>query len=245
MTCIFNREFPYKDVFILWDALFSFDESPQDKATMQFMDIISLAMILRIREELLEGDQNDCFSCLFQYPPLEDIHKLVLISEKIKYCMDNKTKNNNINMNVLISNAPLETNEKVLLPPVTKMFPGVPRPNVPQQQQQHQHSRPQVKQTDEEEMSRKQKLTKFFGGFVQKAVKSTIGTLEKFVDKKDNEDDDNTVSMKLMNEPTNASLITSQTAALNKLENLYYQYKDIMRQQDQMDFVAALQFLKK
>ena len=227
-------------MFILWDALFSFDESPQDKATMQFMDIIALAMILRIREDLLEGDQNDCFRCLFQYPPLEDIHKLVSISEKIKYCMENKTKNNNINMNVLISNAPLETNEKVLLPPVTKMFPGVPRPNVPQQQQ-HQHSRPQVKQTDEEGKSRKQKITKVFGGFVQKAVKSTIGTLEKFV----NEDDDNNVSMKLMNEPTNASLITSQTAALNKLENLYYQYKDIMRQQDQMDFVAALQFLKK
>ena len=49
--------------------------------------------------------------------------------------MENKTNNNKINMNVLISNAPLETNEKVLLAPVTKMFPGVPRPNAPQQQQ--------------------------------------------------------------------------------------------------------------
>ena len=245
MKCIFNREFPYKDVFILWDALFSFDESPQDKATMQFMDIIALAMILRIREELLTGDQNDCFSCLFQYPPLEDIHKLVLISEKIKYCMENKTKNHNINMNVLISNAPLESNEKVLLPLVTKMFPGVPRPNVPQQQQPQQYSRPQMKQSDEDEGSRKQKITKFFGGFVQKAVKSTIGTLEKLVDKKENENDDNNISLKILNEPSNASLITSQHAAVNKLENLYYQYKDIMRQQDQMDFVAALQFLKK
>ena len=63
---------------------------------MQFMDIVCLAMILRIRDELLSGDQNDCFSCLFQYPPLEDIHKLVLISEKIKYCMENKTNNNKI-----------------------------------------------------------------------------------------------------------------------------------------------------
>ena len=211
---------------------------------MQFMDIVCLAMILRIRDELLSGDQNDCFSCLFQYPPLEDIHKLVLISEKIKYCMENKTNNNKINMNVLISNAPLETNEKVLLAPITKMFPGVPRPNVPQQQQQQQPQ--QIRQTNtttqDDELTRKQKITKFFGGFVQKAVKNTIGTLEKFVDKKD-EDDDN--SAKLLNEPSNSSLITSRQAAINKLENLYYQYKDIMRQQDQMDYVAALQFLKK
>ena len=238
MKCIFNREFPYKDVFIVWDAILSFDELEQDKANMQFMDIVSLAMILRIRDELLNGDQNDCFSCLFQYPPLEDIHKLVLISEKIKYCMENKTNNNKINMNVLISNAPLESNEKVLLAPITKMFPGVPRPNVPQQQQPQTIANSQ----QDDEPTRKQKITKFFGGFVQKAVKGTIGTLEKLVEKKENDEDN---SAKLLNEPSNSSLITSRQSAISKLENLYYQYKDIMRQQDQMDYVAALQYLKK
>jgi TBC1 domain family protein 5 len=46
----------------MWDALFAID------STLELVDMISIAMLLRIRWQLIESDTNEAFSLLLRYP---------------------------------------------------------------------------------------------------------------------------------------------------------------------------------
>ncbi|KAK5693845.1 hypothetical protein LTR17_024971 [Elasticomyces elasticus] len=59
---LFGREFPFEDVLGMWDVIFA--EDP----TLEIVDHISLAMILRIRWELLASDYNSALTLLLRYP---------------------------------------------------------------------------------------------------------------------------------------------------------------------------------
>ena len=71
-----KKEFELKDIFTLWDAIFCTPDS-QNGYGLVFLDYIALSMILRIRKQLLESDQNECFTTLFKYPTIENISELV------------------------------------------------------------------------------------------------------------------------------------------------------------------------
>ncbi|KAF1924568.1 RabGAP/TBC [Didymella exigua CBS 183.55] len=59
---LFGREFDLDAVFDLWDALFAIDSS------LELVDMISIAMLLRIRWELIAAETNEAFALLLRYP---------------------------------------------------------------------------------------------------------------------------------------------------------------------------------
>ncbi|CAJ0888389.1 11735_t:CDS:2, partial [Entrophospora sp. SA101] len=58
-------------ILILWDGMFA--EDP----TLRIVDFVCIAMILHIRDELLESDFTGCLSMLMTYPPIDDVQLLV------------------------------------------------------------------------------------------------------------------------------------------------------------------------
>lgn len=61
---VFGREFPFDDVLTMWDVIFANDTS------LEIVDHVCLAMLLRIRWELMESDYNNALTLLLRYPPL-------------------------------------------------------------------------------------------------------------------------------------------------------------------------------
>jgi TBC1 domain family protein 5 len=62
---LFGREFPLDEVLDMWDALFAIDPS------LELVNTISIAMLLRIRWQLLNADTNMAFTLLLKYPEHE------------------------------------------------------------------------------------------------------------------------------------------------------------------------------
>jgi TBC1 domain family protein 5 len=59
---LFGREFEMNDVLALWDVLFAEDQ------TLEIANYIAIAMLLRVRWHLLEGDYNTVLGILLKYP---------------------------------------------------------------------------------------------------------------------------------------------------------------------------------
>lgn len=66
LRLLFTREFPLPEALDLWDALFA--EDP----TLKLADFIVLAMLLRIRSELLAAEYSEALQLLLRYPQPED-----------------------------------------------------------------------------------------------------------------------------------------------------------------------------
>lgn len=59
---LFSREFPFDQMLVVWDTLFSVDP------TFKLIDLICTAMLLRIRWDLLEADYSVALQLLLKYP---------------------------------------------------------------------------------------------------------------------------------------------------------------------------------
>ncbi|KAI0527781.1 rab-GTPase-TBC domain-containing protein [Xylaria bambusicola] len=59
---LFSREFPFDQMLVLWDNLFSIDP------TFKLIDLICTSMLLRIRWDLLEADYSVALQLLLKYP---------------------------------------------------------------------------------------------------------------------------------------------------------------------------------
>ncbi|KAF9423158.1 hypothetical protein BGZ94_008393 [Podila epigama] len=68
---LFGREFPMEDVLNLWDGIFAKDPS------LNIVVFIGLALLLRIRDDLLEGDFSGCLHKLMRYPSVKDTHLFI------------------------------------------------------------------------------------------------------------------------------------------------------------------------
>ncbi|KAG5658919.1 hypothetical protein KAF25_007472 [Fusarium avenaceum] len=60
---LFSREFPFEQFLVFWDTIFAVDP------TLELIDLICVAMLLRIRWDLLEADYSVCLQLLLKYPP--------------------------------------------------------------------------------------------------------------------------------------------------------------------------------
>ncbi|KAJ5389899.1 uncharacterized protein N7496_000967 [Penicillium cataractarum] len=65
MRLLFGREFPFDDVLEMWDLLFAHG------LRSDLVDFTCIAMLLRIRWQLLEADYSGALSMLLRYPPSE------------------------------------------------------------------------------------------------------------------------------------------------------------------------------
>ncbi|KAK3723493.1 hypothetical protein LTR37_001745 [Vermiconidia calcicola] len=59
---LFGREFAFDDLLTMWDVIFAED------TTLEMVDHICLAMLLRIRWDLIEADYNVALTLLLRYP---------------------------------------------------------------------------------------------------------------------------------------------------------------------------------
>ncbi|PHH69769.1 hypothetical protein CDD82_7516 [Ophiocordyceps australis] len=59
---LFSREFPFGQVLLLWDCIFAVDPS------LDLVDFICCAMLIRIRSQLLQADYSACLQLLLKYP---------------------------------------------------------------------------------------------------------------------------------------------------------------------------------
>ncbi|KAI9852670.1 MAG: hypothetical protein M1838_006127 [Thelocarpon superellum] len=59
---LFSREFPFVEVLAFWDVLFA--EDP----TLRLVDLICVAMLLRVRWQLLDADYTGALTLLLRYP---------------------------------------------------------------------------------------------------------------------------------------------------------------------------------
>jgi hypothetical protein len=89
LKCMFDREFDLKDIFTIWDAIFATPDSKTGYGLI-FIDYISISMILRIRKQLLQSEQNECFTTLFKYPHIDKISDLVIFSNKLQQAVEDK-----------------------------------------------------------------------------------------------------------------------------------------------------------
>ena len=97
LRCIFNREFEYEKLLILWDAIlnYEFENKDNEKYKLIYIDYISIAMIIRIRDDLRIKDQNECFQILFKYPEINNIKDLIKLSNKVSEAINERLNGQN------------------------------------------------------------------------------------------------------------------------------------------------------
>ncbi|KAK4188691.1 rab-GTPase-TBC domain-containing protein [Podospora australis] len=65
---LFGREFPFEQVMALWDVMFALDPN------LELIDLICVAMLLRIRWTLLEADYSVALQLMLKYPAPQPPH---------------------------------------------------------------------------------------------------------------------------------------------------------------------------
>ncbi|KAK3357498.1 rab-GTPase-TBC domain-containing protein [Lasiosphaeria hispida] len=65
---LFGREFPFEQLLAFWDTIFAFDPN------LELIDLVCVAMLLRIRWTLLEADYSVALQLLLKYPVPEPPH---------------------------------------------------------------------------------------------------------------------------------------------------------------------------
>ena len=100
LRCIFSREFPLEDVYIIWDILFHNDyiNAKTEKYSFIFMEYISIAMIFKLRDTLKDSDQNECLSLLFKYPDKKEIMDIIKLSIKVEQAINERLDGKNSNV---------------------------------------------------------------------------------------------------------------------------------------------------
>ncbi|GAC93467.1 hypothetical protein PHSY_001032 [Pseudozyma hubeiensis SY62] len=74
---IFTREFVLEDALAIWDGLFASGNS------LDLVDYICIAMLLRIRNQLLAGDHSSALQSLLRYPAEAQVQPSLLVKQAI------------------------------------------------------------------------------------------------------------------------------------------------------------------
>ena len=83
LKCVFSREYTPEDCIIIWDNILANEFNVPSK-NLEYIDYFCVAMFDYVGKNLLTHDQNECFICLFKYPPFQTIDILVKLAEKVK-----------------------------------------------------------------------------------------------------------------------------------------------------------------
>ncbi|KAH8833830.1 RabGAP/TBC [Flagelloscypha sp. PMI_526] len=128
LRLLFTREFLcQRQCLRLWDAIFACDP------TMEIIPWICVAMLIRVRNELIPGDYSEQLSVLLRYPTfadIEDTHTTLLITQAVALQMaPNPTTGHSL---VLENRNRLDIDVDVPLrvPPVRRRGSSGPRPSL-------------------------------------------------------------------------------------------------------------------
>ena len=96
LRCLFCREFTYKVSIQLWDIIF-LEEYFQSDNKFQFVDYLCVAMYENIRDDLLNGHEEDILGILFKYPQIDTPKNLIKNAYKIRSFFDYNSYQNQSN----------------------------------------------------------------------------------------------------------------------------------------------------
>ncbi|CDR99713.1 related to molybdenum cofactor biosynthetic protein [Sporisorium scitamineum] len=74
---IFTREFALDDAIAIWDGLFA------SASSLSLIDYLCIAMLLRIRNQLLAGDHSSALQSLLRYPAEAQVQPSLLVKQAI------------------------------------------------------------------------------------------------------------------------------------------------------------------
>ena len=83
LKCLFKREFPIKNVCLIWDAILA-NEAEMKGGDLIFIDYVVIAMILHIKYDLIKKDNHEMFETLLHYPEVTPFSTLLNLAETIK-----------------------------------------------------------------------------------------------------------------------------------------------------------------
>ncbi|KAK4554905.1 hypothetical protein LTR86_008053 [Recurvomyces mirabilis] len=109
---LFGREFGFDDLLTLWDALFAND------TTLELVNHICIAMLLRLRWELLAADYNSALTLLLRYPslPTQDHPPQTLVHDAL-YLRDHPNYDGAAYLVLKYTGRPLQPVNRPLTPP--------------------------------------------------------------------------------------------------------------------------------
>ncbi|KAK3674677.1 hypothetical protein LTR78_005399 [Recurvomyces mirabilis] len=109
---LFGREFGFDDLLALWDALFAND------TTLELVNHICIAMLLRLRWELLAADYNSALALLLRYPssPARDHPPQTLVHDAL-YLRDHPNYDGAAYLVLKYTGRPLQSLNRALTPP--------------------------------------------------------------------------------------------------------------------------------
>ncbi|KAI9822002.1 MAG: hypothetical protein M1832_003174 [Thelocarpon impressellum] len=82
---LFGREFPFDEFLALWDVLFA------DDPGLDLVDLICVAMLLRVRWQLMEADYSSALTMLLRYPSPAAPHGPSTFVQDALFLRDNTT----------------------------------------------------------------------------------------------------------------------------------------------------------
>ncbi|KIM28970.1 hypothetical protein M408DRAFT_8402 [Serendipita vermifera MAFF 305830] len=110
LRLLFTREFGFKEAMILWDGLFAMD------STLNLANWICVAMLVRIRNNLIPGDYSEQLTYLLRYPTSSEngpLHVSLLLQQAIRLSQEPNTSTGAsiVLQNRNILNIPIEVPE--------------------------------------------------------------------------------------------------------------------------------------
>ncbi len=86
LKCLFTREFKINEVILLWDCIIIFGNN------LEFIDFITISILISMRKDLLKQNQDDCFQTIFNFEKNNKINILKFIghSNELKDVFNNK-----------------------------------------------------------------------------------------------------------------------------------------------------------
>ena len=121
LRSIFSRElFDLDDVYILWDTILYNDyiNENNQKYSFIYMEYICIAMFFKIRDNLKDADQNECYTTLFKYPETKDITEIIKLSKKVEQAINERLHGKNSNVyDILGIMKPIESEPSHLFSP--------------------------------------------------------------------------------------------------------------------------------
>ncbi|CAG7846481.1 SubName: Full=Related to molybdenum cofactor biosynthetic protein {ECO:0000313/EMBL:CCA66895.1} [Serendipita indica DSM 11827] len=87
LRLLFSREFGFRETMILWDGLFALDPS------LELAQWICVAMLVRIRNQLLPSDYSEQLTYLLRYPAAEGgaLHVSLLLQQAVRLSQEPNT----------------------------------------------------------------------------------------------------------------------------------------------------------
>ncbi|CAO3571373.1 unnamed protein product [Mortierella alpina] len=98
---LFSREFPMDNVLSLWDGIFA------NGPSLDICIFLGVALLLRIRGELLEEDFAGCLHKLMRYPSVKDIHQFLPQALRLQKSPNAATGQEVIRQNYALAGKPL------------------------------------------------------------------------------------------------------------------------------------------